>query len=68
LPKDFSILLKTDAKFYAIHVSPSATEPAQMGKTEKEQSNAMKRYIRKVFISAYAKNFNKGLDANDILF
>jgi hypothetical protein len=60
--------MKTDAKFYAIQVSPSATEPAQMGKTEKEQSDAMKRYIREVFIPAYAKNFNKGLDANDILF
>ncbi|GHU98868.1 clindamycin resistance transfer factor BtgB [Bacteroidia bacterium] len=61
-------LMKTDAKFYAIHVSPSATELVQMGKTEKEQSDAMKRYIREVFIPAYAKNFNKGLDANDILF
>jgi hypothetical protein len=61
-------LMKTDAKFYAIHVSPSATELAQMGKTEKEQSDAMKRYIREVFIPAYAQNFNKGLDANDILF
>ncbi|KAA6315928.1 hypothetical protein EZS27_033688 [termite gut metagenome] len=61
-------LMKTDAKFYAIHVSPSATELAQMGKTEKEQSDAMKRYIREVFIPAYAQNFNKGLNANDILF
>jgi hypothetical protein len=39
-----------------------------MGKTEKEQSDAMKRYIREVFIPAYAQNFNKGLDTNDILF
>jgi hypothetical protein len=61
-------LMKTDAKFYAIHVSPSATELMQMGKTEKEQSDAMKQYIREVFIPSYAKNFNKGLDANDILF
>jgi len=61
-------LMKTDAKFYAIHVSPSAKELAQMGKTEQEQSEAMKRYIREVFIPEYAKNFNKGLDANDILF
>jgi hypothetical protein len=61
-------LMKTDAKFYAIHVSPSAKELAQMGKTEQEQSDAMKCYIREVFIPAYAKNFNKGLDANDILF
>jgi ribosomal protein S15P/S13E len=61
-------LMKTDAKFYAIHVSPSAQELAQMGKTEQEQSDAMKRYIREVFIPAYTQNFNKGLDANDILF
>jgi len=61
-------LMKTDAKFYAIHVSPSAKELAQMGRTEQEQSDAMKRYIREVFIPAYAQNFNKGLDANDILF
>ena len=61
-------LMKTDAKFYAIHVSPSAKELAQMGKTEQKQSEAMKRYIREVFIPEYAKNFNKGLDANDILF
>jgi hypothetical protein len=61
-------LMKTDAKFYAIHVSPSAKELAQMGKTEQEQSDAMKHYIREVFIPAYAKNFNKELDANDILF
>ncbi|KAA6318942.1 hypothetical protein EZS27_031103, partial [termite gut metagenome] len=39
-----------------------------MGKTEQEQSDAMKRYIREVFIPSYAGNFNKGLDANDILF
>jgi hypothetical protein len=39
-----------------------------MGKTEQEQSDAMKRYIREVFIPSYAQNFNKGLDAHDILF
>lgn len=61
-------LMKTDAKFYAIHVSPSEKELAQMGKTEKEQSDAMKRYIREVFIPAYAQNFKKDLDANDIKF
>lgn len=61
-------LMKTDAKFYAIHVSPSEKELAQMGKTEKEQSDAMKRYIREVFIPAYAENFNKDLNASDIKF
>lgn len=61
-------LLKTDAKFYAIHVNPSAKELQAMGNTEQEQAEAMKRYIRKVFIPEYAKNFNKGLSAEDIKF
>jgi len=61
-------LMKTDAKFYAIHVSPSEKELAQMDKTEKEQSEAMKRYVREVFIPAYAHNFNKNLNEEDIKF
>lgn len=61
-------LLKTDAKFYAIHISPSAKELQKMGKTEQEQTKAMRQYIREVFIPEYAKNFNKGLSAEDIKF
>lgn len=61
-------LLKTDAKFYAIHISPSAKELQAMGTTEQEQAEAMRRYIREVFIPEYAKNFNKGLSAKDIKF
>lgn len=61
-------LLKTDAKFYAIHVSPSEKELQSMGSTEQEQAEAMKRYIREVVIPEYAKNFNKGLSAEDIKF
>jgi len=61
-------LLKTDAKFYAIHVSPSEKELKAMGNTEQEQAEAMKRYIRKVVIPEYAKNFNKELSAEDIKF
>ncbi len=61
-------LLKTDAKFYAVHVSPSEKELQAMGNTEQEQAEAMKRYIREVFIPEYAKNFNKGLSAEDIKF
>lgn len=61
-------LLKTDAKFYAIHVSPSEKELRAMGNTEQEQAEAMKRYIREVFIPEYAKNFNKGLTEADIKF
>lgn len=61
-------LLKTDAKFYAIHVSPSESELRTMGNTEQEQAEAMKRYVREVFIPEYAKNFNKGLSETDIKF
>lgn len=61
-------LLQTDAKFYAIHVSPSEKELRAMGNTEQEQAEAMKRYIREVVIPEYAKNFNKGLSAENIKF
>ena len=61
-------LLKTDAKFYAIHISPSEKELRAMGNTEQEQVEAMKRYVREVFIPEYAKNFNKELSASDIKF
>ena len=61
-------LLKTDAKFYAIHVSPSGKELQAMGNTEQEQAAAMKLYIREVFIPEYAKNFNKELSSSDIKF
>ena len=61
-------LLKTDAKFFAIHVSPSENELRAMGNTEQEKAEAMKRYVREVFIPEYAKNFNKGLSEADIKF
>lgn len=61
-------LLKTDAKFYAIHISPSAKELQVMGTAEQEQAEAMRKYVREVFIPEYAKNFNKGLSAKDIKF
>lgn len=61
-------LLNTDAKFYAMHVSPSEQELRTMGNTEQKQAETMKRYIREVVIPEYAKNFNKGLSAEDIKF
>lgn len=61
-------LLKTDAKFFAIHISPSEKELRVMGNTEQEQAEAMKHYIREVFIPEYAKNFKKELSASDIKF
>ncbi|QGY47746.1 clindamycin resistance transfer factor BtgB [Maribellus comscasis] len=61
-------LMKTDAKFYAIHVSPSEKEIQRMGNTQAEQAENMKRYIREVFIPEYARNFNKDLSAENIKF
>jgi hypothetical protein len=61
-------LLKTDAKFYAIHINPSIKELQAMGNTEREQAEAMRQYIREVFIPEYAENFNKGLSAGGIKF
>lgn len=61
-------LLKTDAKFFAIHISPSQTELQQMGTTRQEQADSMRRYIREVFMPEYAENFNKDLTADDIKF
>ncbi len=61
-------LLKTNAKFYAIHVSPSEKELQTIGSTEQEQAEAMKYYIREVFIPEYAKNFNEELSEVDIKF
>ena len=61
-------LLNTDAKFYAIHISPSESELRAMGNTEQEKAEAMKRYIREAFIPEYANNFNKGLSEADIKF
>ena len=68
IDRNIGQLLKTDAKFYAIHVSPSENELRAMGNTEQEKAEAMKRYIREVFIPEYAKNFNKELSALDIKF
>ena len=68
LDSNIGQLLNTDAKFYAIHVSPSESELRAMGNTEQEQAEAMKRYIREVFIPEYANNFNKELSASDIKF
>lgn len=68
IDRNMGQLLKTDAKFYVIHVSPSEKELRAMGNTEQKQAEAMKHYIREVFIPEYANNFNKGLSALDIKF
>lgn len=68
IDRNIGQLMKTDAKFYAIHISPSAKELQVMGSTEQEQAEAMRQYVREIFISEYSKNFNKSLSAEDIKF
>ena len=41
-------LSRSDAKFYVITVSPSSRELEKMGKTEKEQAEAMRKYVGRV--------------------
>jgi len=51
-------LHKDDAKFYMLTISPSKEEILAMGKTEKEQVESAKEYVRKV-LDAYANNFHR---------
>jgi hypothetical protein len=59
-------LSRNDAKFYVITVSPSSRELEQMGKTDKEQAEAMRRYVRDDVMQHYAEGFGKGLNKEDI--
>ena len=59
-------LSRNDAKFYVITVSPSSRELEKMGKTEKEQAEAMRRYVRDDVMQRYAEGFGKGLNKEDI--
>lgn len=56
-----------DAKFFALTISPSEKELSAMGSTEQERSHKMKGYVRDV-MDEYAKNFNKGLRGEDLLY
>lgn len=66
IDKNRAQLHKTDAKFFVITVSPSDKELSAMGKTQAEQSQKLKEYIRDDVMSKYAEGFGKGLNANDI--
>ena len=59
-------LSRNDAKFYVITVSPSSRELEKMGKTEKEQAEAMRRYVRDDVMQHYAEGFGKGLNKEDV--
>lgn len=59
---------KDDAKFFCLSINPSQKELASMGKNMKEQSQALKDYVKNEVISRYAENFKKGLNVDDIRF
>ena len=61
-------LRKEDAKFFVLTVSPSADEQRKMGHTLEERIAAFKNYIRNGVMSEYAKNFGRGLSADDIMY
>ena len=66
------ILLSALFIFAAIAIMRAQDADAQyakellMGASPEEQARAMKEYIRKDIIPAYAENFNKGLQADNI--
>lgn len=61
-------LCRDEAKFFMITVSPSQKELQHLGKTPEEQSEKLKDYIRNGVMQQYAENFNKGLNAEDIMY
>ncbi|WP_312391145.1 DUF5712 family protein [Chryseobacterium sp.] len=61
-------LMKEDAKFFVITVSPSERELQHIGKTPEERSDALKNYVRNAVMQEYAENFGKGLQAKDIMY
>lgn len=54
---------KKDSKFYSMYISPSKNELIHL----KENPNSLKEYTRDL-MNEYAKNFNKGLKADDLLY
>lgn len=61
-------LCRDEAKFFMITVSPSQKELEHLGKTPEEQSEKLKNYIRNGVMQQYAEKFNKGLNAEDIMY
>ena len=60
-------LLKTDAKFYAIHVSPSKKELQAMGNTEREQAKALNKGVSASDIKFYGKiHFDRSRSNNEL--
>ncbi|PZU20151.1 MAG: hypothetical protein DI589_18845 [Shinella sp.] len=63
IDKNVAKLSKNEEKYFSFHISPSASEIKQIdGDTQK-----MKDFVRNV-MDEYAKNFNKGLTAKDLVY
>lgn len=61
-------LCKNDSKFFMITFSPSKEEQKHLGLTEENKSEKIKDYVRNGLMQQYAKNFNKGLNAEDLMY
>ncbi|HUH34963.1 MAG TPA: DUF5712 family protein [Moheibacter sp.] len=61
-------LCRKDAKFFVITVSFSEEEMLKLGDTENERSEKVRKYIRDGVMKDYAENFNKNLQAEDIMY
>lgn len=61
-------LRKEDAKFFVVTVSPSAEEQRKMGDNLEDRIDAFKNYIRNGVMSEYAKNFDRGMSVDNIMY
>ncbi|WP_051209895.1 DUF5712 family protein [Gelidibacter mesophilus] len=61
-------LCKNDSKFFMITFSPSKEEQKHLGLKEENKSEKIKDYVRKELMQQYAENFNKGLNAEDLMY
>lgn len=61
-------LCKNDSKFFMITFSPSKEEQKHLGLTEENKSEKIKDYVRSELMQQYAENFNKGLNAEDLMY
>lgn len=61
-------LSKKDAKFFMLTVSPSEEELKHLSGDPAEQAKWLKEFTRKHVMQRYAQAFNKGLNAEDLMY
>jgi len=61
-------LSKKDAKFFMLTVSPSEEELKHLSGDPAEQAKWMREFTRKHVMQRYAQAFNKGLNAEDLMY